>query len=336
VCNFLHEDEKCTIKTLIYRAVNVELDLSGAPGAASLKKTKAAPDAPETYPEAYFAVCMRGDLDVNEAKLAAFLKAAEVSLATEAAAEELTGAPFGSIGPVGLTKLPVIADESCMHIAESGVGALEKDYHYIHVVVGRDWKPWKVAELRTVKAGDRCPLCGGELYEKKGNELGHIFKLGTKYTKPMHVSYLDEGNNPQVPIMGCYGIGIDRTLASIIEEHHDAAGIIWPASVAPFHVHIVPIKYDGASKDAAENLAAALEKAGLEVLIDDRAERAGVKFNDADLIGIPWRVVIGDKNLKNNMLEIKGRNEKEAKLIPVNEAAAFIAARVGEEMVKLS
>jgi prolyl-tRNA synthetase len=191
-----------------------------------------------------------------------------------------------------------------------------------------------VTDLRTVKAGDCCPLCGGELYEKKGNELGHIFKLGYKYTRSMQVSYLDENGKSHTPTMGSYGIGLDRTLASIIEEHHDDAGIIWPMTAAPYHVIIIPIKYDGAVKTAADNLAAGLEKAGIEVLVDDRNERPGVKFNDADLLGIPLRVVIGDKNLAlaEPMVELKPRREKESRLIPLAAAPEELAALVRQEL----
>lgn len=296
LCAFLGIGAKNFIKTLIYRAVNAELA-----------------DAKE-----FFAVCIRGDLSVNETKLAAFLKAQEVMLADDADVLRLTGSPVGFVGPVGLSGLVVIADNSVADTCDLVTGALEKDLHFRHVVYGRDWTAWQIADLRTVKAGDHCPLCGGELYEKKGNELGHIFKLGYKYTKSMQISCLDEEGQAHTPIMGSYGIGLDRTLASIIEEHHDEAGIIWPLSVAPYHAAIVPIKYDGAVKNAADELALALEKHGIEVLLDDRSERPGVKFNDADLIGIPFRIIVGDKNLP--LFEMKRRDEKESRLIGLDEA----------------
>ena len=321
------------IKTLIYRAANVELDLSGAPGCAGLKRHSAERGGIEVYPEAFFAVLIRGDLDVNEAKLAAFLKAAEVSLAAEADVERLTGAPLGFAGPVGLKNLPVIADYTVTAISDGVTGALAKDLHYRHVAWGRDFEAWKIADFRTVKAGDRCS-CGGELYEKKGNELGHIFKLGYKYSTPMNIRFLDENGKSQTPTMGSYGIGLDRTLASIIEEHHDEDGIIWPITVAPYHVIIVPIKYDGAVKTAADKLAEDLGKNGLEVLLDDRDERPGVKFKDADLIGIPYRVVIGDKNLADvtPKVEVKRRSEKESRLVELGDAAAELAEKVRTEL----
>jgi prolyl-tRNA synthetase len=217
-------------------------------------------------------------------------------------------------------------------------GALAKDLHYQHVAYGRDFSAWMTGDLRTVKAGDRCSLCGGELYEKKGNELGHIFKLGYKYTRSMNVSYLDENGKTQIPTMGCYGIGLDRTLAPVIEEHHDEAGIVWPISVAPYHVIIVPIKYDGEVKAASDRLAAELEKAGMEVLLDDRNERPGVKFNDADLTGIPWRVVVGDKGLAQSspQVEIKRRSEKENRMVELDQAAKELGLKLREELAELN
>jgi prolyl-tRNA synthetase len=239
---------------------------------------------------------------------------------------------------VGLNSIPVIADETVAALNDAVTGALKKDLHYAHAAYGRDFTPWLVADVRTVKAGDRCPVCGGELYEKKGNELGHIFKLGYKYTKSMNVSYLDEDGKSRIPTMGCYGIGLDRTLASVIEEHHDDAGIIWPATIAPYHVIIVPIKYDGAVKTAADDLSAALEKLDVEVLLDDRNERPGVKFNDADLLGIPYRVVVGDKNLSlpQPAVEVKRRSEKDNRLVEVSKAAEELAALVRGELAELN
>jgi prolyl-tRNA synthetase len=342
LCVFLKTEAKFFIKTLIYRAVNVELDLTGAPGCKDLDKRMAAPrvvistGAPAAYAEVFFAVAIRGDLEVNEIKLAATLKAAEVSLAADADVERITGAPVGFAGPIGLGTVPLIIDQTVTGINDgvkgAVAGALEKDKHYRQVVYGRDFSAWLTADVRTVKAGDRCPICGAELYEKKGNELGHIFKLGKKYTHSMGVSYLDENGKNHVPLMGCYGIGLDRTLASIIEELHDEQGIIWPMTVAPYHVIIVPIKYQGYVQEAADKLTFELETAGIEVLLDDRDERAGVKFNDADLLGIPWRVVIGDKNIAGGMVELKQRREKEARLCSLIEAAVEIAAAVKKEL----
>lgn len=334
LCAFLKTDAKSFIKTLIYKALNVELDLSAAPGCSTLQKHASAPDAPRTYPEAFFAVAIRGDLDVNETKLAAILKASEVMLASDVDVERLTGAPVGFAGPVGLSSLPVVADESVTAMTDGVTGALAKDLHYAHVAYGRDFTPWMVADVRTVKAGDRCVQCGGELYEKKGNELGHIFKLGYKYTRSMNVTYLDVDGKTQIPTMGCYGIGVDRTLASIIEEHHDQDGIVWPMTVTPYHVILVPIKYDGAVKETTDRIEAELTRQGIEVLVDDRDERPGVKFKDADLIGIPLRVVIGEKNLPK--VEVKRRKEKENRLLEVSEAITELVRMVHMELAELN
>ena len=334
LCSFLETEPRKLIKTLIYRAVNVEIDLSSAPGCAKLERKKPSKDAPEVYAEAFFAAAIRGDLDVNEIKLAAVLKAAEVTLAQDIDVVRLTNAPSGFAGPVGLTGLPVIIDHSVTAMNDAVTGALAKDLHYKHAAYGRDFSGWMVEDIRTVKAGDRCSQCGGELYQKRGNELGHIFKLGYKYTRSMNVSFLDENGKSHTPVMGCYGVGVDRTLASVIEEHHDGAGIIWPVSVAPFHAVIIPVKYGGAAKECADKLAVELTQAGVEVLLDDRGERPGVKFNDADLTGIPWRVVIGEKGLTQStpQVEVKRRNEKENRMIDVNKAASEITKEIMEEL----
>jgi len=348
LCEFLKTDGKKFIKALIYRASNVELDLKDAPGGAKLEKKNPSAEGANSgansgakgsasfYSEAFFAVVIRGDLDVNETKLAAVLKAGDVELAQDADVVRLAGAPMGFIGPVGLTGLPVIVDTSVTALNDAVTGALEKDVHYKHVAYGRDFTGWMVEDLRTVKAGDSCPVCGGELYTKMGNELGHIFKLGYKYTRSMNVTFLDENGKSQIPSMGCYGIGVDRTLASVIEEHHDDAGIIWPMSVAPYHVTIIPIKYEGAMKEAADKLLAELTDAGIEVLLDDRNERPGVKFNDADLTGIPWRVVIGDKGLALSppQAEVKRRGEKENRNVEISAVAQELINNIKEELRK--
>lgn len=313
LCEFLGSSPKTFIKTLIYRTENSEL---GIP---------------------FVAVCIRGDLDVNEVKLAAALKASEVELALDTDVERITGAPVGFAGPVGFAALPhavpILADPSVMLMHDAVTGALAKDLHYKHVEPGRDFTPWLVYDVRTVVAGDRCVNCGTEYYSKKGNELGHIFKLGDKYTKSMNMLYLDENGTQQTPTMGCYGIGVDRTLASIIEEHHDDDGIIWPMSVAPYQVALVPIKYDGEMKVVADRLYADLHARGVEVLLDDRDERPGVRFKDMDLIGIPLRIVVGDKNLPK--VELKNRATKETTLVEGHEAVDFVARTIQEALTAL-
>lgn len=317
LANFLKTTTQAFIKTLIYKVSNCGIELPG-----------------QKDEDKFVAVCIRGDLDVNEAKLCAILKASDVELASDEDVSRITDAPVGFAGPVKLTKAPVIADKSVMTMHDSVTGGLKKDVHFIHVEPNRDFTPFMVADVRTVKPGDKCPDCGAEFYTKKGNELGHIFKLGDKYTKSMNVTYLDENGKQQTPIMGCYGIGVDRTLASIIEEHHDENGIVWTMTTAPFQVAIVPVKYDGVMKETSDKLYDELTKAGIEVLLDDRNERPGVKFKDMDLIGIPVRIVVGEKNLPN--VEIKMRNQSEANLVPLEEATDNVVKMVQDELAKLN
>ena len=311
---FLKTTAQSCIKTLIYKVENAGVDLG--------KNND------------FVAVCIRGDLDVNEAKLCALLKASDVELASEADVVRITDAPVGFAGPVKLTKAPVIADNSVMTMHDCVTGGLKKDVHFIHVEPGRDFTPFMTADVRVVKPGDICHECGGTFYSKKGNELGHIFKLGDKYTKSMNVTYLDENGKSVTPIMGCYGIGVDRTLASIIEAHHDENGIIWTMSTAPYQVAIVPVMYKEKMKEVADSLYEELKALGVDVLLDDRDERPGVKFKDADLIGYPIRIVVGDKNLPN--VEVKLRSADKADLIPATDAAKAVAKIVADELAKLN
>ena len=311
---FLKTTAQSFIKTLIYKVENAGVDLGNNN------------DIDDD--------CIRGDLDVNEAKLCALLKASDVELASEADVVRITDAPVGFAGPVKLTKAPVIADKSVMTMHDCVTGGLKKDVHFIHVEPGRDFTPFMTADVRVVKPGDICPDCGGTFYSKKGNELGHIFKLGDKYTKSMNVTYLDENGKSVTPIMGCYGIGVDRTLASIIEAHHDENGIIWTMSTAPYQVAIVPVMYKEKMKEVADSLYEELKALGVDVLLDDRDERPGVKFKDADLIGYPIRIVVGDKNLPN--VEVKLRSADKADLIPATDAAKAVAKIVADELAKLN
>ena len=330
--SFLKTTPQNFIKTLIYKVTNCSIDLSSVDCCKNLKKVEEGSSF--YYPESFVAVCIRGDLDVNEAKLCAKLKASEVELASEEDVVRITTAPVGFAGPVNLVNAPIICDESVSSMHDAVTGGLEKDVHFVHVEPGRDFVPFMTADVRVVVPGDKCPDCGDTFYSKKGNELGHIFKLGDKYTKSMNVTYLDATGKPVTPIMGCYGIGVDRTLASIIEGHHDENGIIWTMSTAPFQVAIVPIKYNGAMKEASDKLYEELTSKGIEVLLDDRNERPGVKFADADLIGYPIRVVIGEKNLPN--VEVKLRSESDAELIPLEQAGEKIASIVKTELEKLN
>ena len=330
------------IKVLVYKVYNCATDLSKAPGGDSFKTETE--NGSTYYPEAFVAVAIRGDLDVSETKLASILRASGCELAEADDVIKYSGAPHGFVGPVGLDKVPLLCDNSVMVMKEDGTfdvrvhdtvtGGGTKDVDNMHVEPVRDFTPFMTADVRTVKPGDICPECGGTFYSKKGNELGHIFKLGDKYTKSMNVTYLDVNGKPATPIMGCYGIGVDRTLASIIEGHHDDKGICWTMSTAPYQVAIVPIQYKGQMKEVADKLYEDLTKMCVEVLLDDRAERPGVKFADADLIGYPIRIVVGDKNLPN--VELKERNKADAELVPATEAAEKAASIVKAELAKLN
>lgn len=328
---FFGEKSTTFLKALIYKVYNASVDLSQN---EQYKNAKTVTEGGQTYyPETFFCVLIRGDLDVNEAKLASVLKASGAELASDEDVLKYSGAPHGFVGPIGI-KIPILADESTLTMHDCIGGAGEKGFHLKHIEPERDYKPFMVADVRTCKEGDKCPECGGTFYMKKGNELGHIFKLGNKYTKSMNVTYLDQNAKPVVPLMGCYGIGVDRTLASVIEANNDENGIIWPMTVAPFQVVIVPVRYDGEMKEVSDAIYAELEKNGIEVLLDDRNERPGVKFKDFDLIGIPVRIVVGEKNLPN--VEIKMRKESEAHLIPKENAASEAEKIVREELAKLN
>jgi prolyl-tRNA synthetase len=339
--NFFHTSAKQFIKVLIYKVINSTLDLTNAPGCKNLQQIKE--PSGTYYPVSFFAVCIRGDLDVNETKLAATLKASEVVLADETDVLRLSGAPHGFVGPT-ITSIPTVVDFSVIKTEENGTvtaqihdtitGGLKKDIDLIHVEPVRDFSSYINADVRLVKPGDICPVCGDVFYMKKGNELGHIFKLGTKYTKSMQVNYLDENGKQQIPTMGCYGIGVDRTLASIIEEQHDDKGIIWPMSVAPYQVAIVPIKYDGEMKRIADTIYEQLTRQGIEVLLDDRNERPGVKFADMDLLGFPVRIVIGEKNLPN--VEFKERAAEQPVLVPADEVVEKTASFVFDKLAQLN
>ncbi|MBQ5490562.1 MAG: proline--tRNA ligase, partial [Treponema sp.] len=285
------------------------------------------------YPVSYVCVLIRADLDVNEAKLAGALKASEVCLADDQEILQIAGAPHGFVGPVTV-KCPILQDLSVNDMHDAIAGSGKEGYHIKHVEPGRDYTAYLNADVRTVVPGDKCPCCGGTFYSTKGNELGHIFKLGKKYTESMGVTYLDVNGKATVPTMGCYGIGVDRVLASIVEAYHDDKGIIWPMSVAPFQVAIVPIKYQGAMKEAADKLYEQLTAAGIEVLLDDRDERPGVKFNDMDLLGFPVRITVGEKNLPN--VEIKMRDQTEATLVPLEQAADSVTKTVRDALAQLN
>ena len=276
---------------------------------------------------------VRGDHDLNEIKAgkAPGLKGG-FRFATVAEIEEHFGCKPGYLGPVGMKRpVKVVADRTVANMADFVCGANEADFHYTGLNWGRDLpEPDVVADLRNVVAGDPSPDGKGVLAIQRGIEVGHVFLLGTQYSEPMKATFLDEAGKPQLMVMGCYGIGVTRLLGAAIEQNHDERGIIWPMAMAPYEVALCPIGYDRSDevRRAADELHAALQAAGVDVVLDNRGERPGAMFADWELIGVPLRVVISDRGLKAGTVEMQGRRESEAGVVPVAEVAARVVAAV--------
>lgn len=267
------------------------------------------------------AVMVRGDRDVNETKLREFLKATEVELASPSVVEEVTHAEVGFAGPIGID-CPVYADEEVKYMQNFIVGANKTGYHYCNVNL-KDFKAEAFADLRNIMEGDICPNCGGRIHFAHGIEVGNTFKLGTKYSKALDLQYLDANNQLQYVWMGSYGIGPARAMAALAEQNADENGINWPKDLAPYQAAIIIISTkDEAQNEAAEKLYEQLEKAGVEVLLDDRDTRPGVKFKDMDLIGIPYRITVG-RGIKDGMVELKPRTGEKVD-VPVDKAAEML------------
>lgn len=279
---------------------------------------------------ALHAVLLRGDHDLNEIKLRKLLGADHVTLASDARVVEATGAPVGFAGPVDLKNVEsLLADHAIHGMRGAVVGANIADAHYVNIDEGRDFSVDRFADLRLATDGDPCPRCGGELRGYRGIEVGHVFYLGTKYSEPMRCNYLDESGREQPMVMGCYGIGVTRVMAAAIEQNHDAQGIIWPIALAPYHVTLLPLQMNKADVvDAAEKLYADLTAAGIETLIDDRNERAGSKFADAELMGIPFRVAIGGRGLRDGLVELKTRGADTIEEIPLDRLVDELRSRL--------
>jgi prolyl-tRNA synthetase len=273
---------------------------------------------------------VRGDHDVNEIRLARALGVDEVHMATDADVKKATGADVGFAGPVGF-KGKILVDRAAAAVKNAATGANETDQHFTNVNRGRDWEG-ELHDLRLATDGDGCPACdSGKLKSYRGIEGGHIFILGTKYSQAMGADYSDDKQEKQTIVMGCYGIGVSRLVATAIEQNNDENGIKWPIAIAPYQVHLVTIGQDAPVLDAGKKLYEDLTAAGVEVLWDDRDERPGVKFKDADLLGMPFRVTIGAKALANGNVEMKPRTEtdpKKAELIPVADVARVLIDRV--------
>lgn len=271
------------------------------------------------------AVLIRGDHDVNEVKVARLLGVTEVQLATPEKVKEVTGAPPGFAGPIGL-KIRILADHAVKGMKNVVVGANQPDTHYVDANLDRDFTVDRCADLRNAQAGDPSPRGDGALIVAKGIEVGQVFLLGTKYSQKMNATILDDQGKERLAIMGCYGIGVGRTAAAAIEQNHDERGIIWPFPIAPFHVHLLPVSQSEKTAQATAGLYDALQAAGFEVLWDDREERAGVKFNDADLIGAPFQLVVGDKGLADGVVEVKVRKSGSKSRVAPSDIVAHLRA----------
>ena len=322
--HFLQMKQELFIKTLIYRYL------------PSLEGETDIPDTEEAGKWRFVMALIRGDLDVNETKLRNMLGATEIAKAEIEDAMRELGIPIGFAGPIGIKNLTIIADHSVYPIKGGVTGANKKDYHYIHVNTQRDIQPTQYADIRLVQEKDRCPHCREPLKLFKGIELGHIFKLGNKYTKAFSVTYLDEDGSMKVPIMGCYGIGVERTIAAVIEQNHDKDGIIWPMSVTPFHVYLLPVKYGGKTRELCDRLYRELTARGIEVLLDDRELRPGVKFKDADLIGIPYRITVGDRGIDEGTVELVQRRTGKREPISIDDVVKTVEKRVKSEIKSFS
>lgn len=296
---FTGQEESSFVKTLIYKA-----------------------------DDAFAAVLVRGDHEVNEIKLKQELGVETLEMAEAADTIRITGAPVGFAGPIGLAvSIPIYVDYSAAAVSDAIVGANKADHHLRHVSLMRDASITKVGDYRNAVRGDCCPRCGNSLAFHRGIEVGQVFKLGTKYSSKLGAVYLDHTGTEQPMVMGCYGIGISRVLSAIVEQHHDGNGILWPASVAPYQVHIIQVSMKDETQTAVTmQLAQQLEAQGVEVLIDDRDERPGVKFKDSDLIGIPQRITVG-KHAAEGMVEYKERSsELGAELLSLEE----VIVRIGQ------
>ena len=263
---------------------------------------------------------VRGDHEVNEIKVINTCGVIDLEMATE---EQLAaaGTVGGYMGPVGIDnkKVIVVVDATVMKMHNVCCGANKEGFHFINVNPDRDFTPTYVADIRLIQEGDPCPHCGGEVSKARGIEVGQVFKLFTKYSSALKATYLDENGKEQPMVMGCYGVGVSRTMAAAIEQNYDDNGIIWPIEIAPYHVLVVPVNTkDEASAAKAEEIYMQLKKVGLETVIDDRNERPCVKFKDADLIGYPLRVVVGPKTLTEGKLEVKIRKTGEIRYLPLD------------------
>lgn len=310
VAGFLGVDESRTIKALLFVTYDEEMKENG-----------------------YVCAFIRGDRELNMIKLVNALNIPEHSIefADEAKIGEATGCVGGFTGPIGLHDCKIVVDSELVGLKNLCAGANKEDHHVKNVNYGRDYEGDIVCDLKLLKEGDACPVCGAPVKHARGIEVGQVFKLGTKYSEAMKAIYKDENQKDQLIVMGCYGIGVTRTLAAVVEQHHDENGIIWPMSVAPYHVIVTLVKpEDEEQAAAAEKIYEELIRAGVEVMLDDRKERPGVKFKDADLLGIPVRITVG-KRAGEGIVEYKLRREEEKSEKTIEDAIKDAIALVNAE-----
>ena len=314
VCDYLGVDEKKTIKALMFTTFDQDLN-----------------------PADYVCVFIRGDRDVNMIKLVNALGIPEhyIEFADEDEMGPVTGIVGGFTGPVGIHNCKIVVDSELVGTKNMVAGANKEDHHMKGVCYGRDYVGDIVTDIKTLKEGDPCPHCGAPIKHTRGIEVGQIFKLGTKYSESMNATYKDENGEDQIYWMGCYGVGVTRTMQAIVEQSHDDKGIIWPMSVAPYHVIVTVINpKDEVQMDLANKIESELEAKRVEVIVDDRDERAGVKFNDADLIGIPIRITVG-KLAKDGNVEYKLRREESNEVLSAEDAIKAAAELVDKEIFGL-
>jgi len=302
VCRVLNTTSDRVVKTLLYTAADKSL----------------------------IAVLIRGDHQANEVKIQRHLDIHELTLATPESVQAFTNAPTGFAGPIGLHGIKILADHAVERLNNFIVGANEADMHYVNANRERDFTIDAIGDFRQAQSGDPSPHSHAKLETARGIEVGHVFMLGTKYSEKMGATYLDSQGAEHFAVMGCYGIGVGRAVAAAIEQNHDDRGIIWPTPIAPFHIHLIPVTNSEQVQKVTQTLYAELQQANIEVLLDDRDERAGVKFNDADLIGAPFQAIIGDKGLANGTIDLKERRSGEKTTVLPSQLTKHIQEKLSK------